>query len=41
MHPVAGQGLNTGFKDAYKLSQSLRGDLNTKNLETLINDYKQ
>ena len=40
MHPVAGQGLNTGFRDAYKLSQSLRDDLNTKNLETLINDYK-
>jgi 2-octaprenyl-6-methoxyphenol hydroxylase len=41
MHPVAGQGLNTGFRDAYQLSQSLRDDLNTKNLETLINDYKQ
>jgi 2-octaprenyl-6-methoxyphenol hydroxylase len=41
MHPVAGQGLNTGFKDAYKLSQFLRDDLNTKNLEILINDYKQ
>jgi 2-octaprenyl-6-methoxyphenol hydroxylase len=41
MHPVAGQGLNTGFRDAYKLSQSLRDDFNTKSLETLINDYKQ
>ena len=41
MHPVAGQGLNTGFRDAYKLSQILKDDLNTKNLETLINDYKQ
>jgi 2-octaprenyl-6-methoxyphenol hydroxylase len=41
MHPVAGQGLNTGFRDAYKLSRSLRDDFNTKNLETLINDYKK
>jgi len=40
MHPVAGQGLNTGLRDAYKLSQSIRDNLNTKSLETLIYDYK-
>ena len=40
MHPVAGQGLNTGFRDAYKLCKSLGDDLYTKNLETLVSDYK-
>ncbi|XOJ88973.1 FAD-dependent monooxygenase [Methylophilaceae bacterium Uisw_097] len=40
MHPVAGQGLNTGLRDAYKLNQSLIGGSKIKSLEALLNEYK-
>ena len=40
MHPVAGQGLNTGLRDAYKLNQSLIGRSKIKSLEALLNEYK-
>ena len=40
MHPVAGQGLNTGLRDAYKLNQSLIGGSKIKSLEALLDEYK-
>ena len=40
MHPVAGQGLNTGLRDAYKLNQSLIGRSKIKSLEALLDEYK-
>ncbi len=40
MHPVAGQGLNTGLRDAYKLNQSLIDHSKIKNLEALLDEYK-
>ena len=40
MHPVAGQGLNTGLRDAYKLNQSLIGGSKIKSLEALLDVYK-
>ena len=41
MHPVAGQGLNTGLRDAYKLNQSLIDHTKIKSLEALLDEYKQ
>ena len=41
MHPVAGQGLNTGLRDAYKLNQSLIDRSKIKSLEALLDEYKQ
>ncbi len=41
MHPVAGQGLNTGLRDAYKLNQSLIDGSKIKSLEALLDEYKQ
>ena len=41
MHPVAGQGLNTGLKDASKLNQSLIDHTKLKSLEALLDEYKQ
>ena len=40
MHPVAGQGLNTGLRDAYKLNQSLIDGSKIKSLEALLDEYK-
>ena len=40
MHPVAGQGLNTGLRDAYKLNQSLIDHSKIKSLEALLDEYK-
>ncbi|MBT4182996.1 MAG: 2-octaprenyl-6-methoxyphenyl hydroxylase [Nitrosomonadales bacterium] len=40
MHPVAGQGLNTGIRDAYKLNKSLIESTHTKTLITLLDEYK-
>ncbi|MCK9508512.1 MAG: FAD-dependent monooxygenase [Pigmentiphaga sp.] len=39
LHPVAGQGLNLGLRDAAQLAQSLRGRLDTAAPETLLSDY--
>ena len=41
MHPVAGQGLNTGLRDAYKLNQSLIYHSKIKNLDAVLDEYKQ
>ncbi len=41
MHPVAGQGLNTGLRDAFKLNQLLMDHTKIKSLEALFEEYKQ
>ncbi len=41
MHPVAGQGLNIGLRDAYKLYESLIDDTRVKSIEALLDEYKQ
>jgi 2-octaprenyl-6-methoxyphenol hydroxylase len=41
MHPVAGQGLNTGLRDAYMLNQSLINYTKVESLEALLDEYKQ
>lgn len=40
MHPVAGQGLNTGFKDAFELDKYLKKFIGKKNLGLILDDYK-
>ena len=40
MHPVAGQGLNTGFKDAFELDKLLKKFIGKKNLGLILDDYK-
>ena len=37
MHPVAGQGLNTGFKDAYKLNKAIKKFNDDKDLKSIKN----
>ena len=41
MHPVAGQGLNTGFKDAYKLNKAIKKFNDDKDLESILDGYKK
>ena len=41
MHPVAGQGLNTGLRDAFKLNQLLMDHTKIKSLEAVFEEYKQ
>ena len=40
MHPVAGQGLNTGFKDAFELDKLLKKFIDKKNLGLVLDNYK-
>ena len=41
MHPVAGQGLNTGFKDAYKLNKAIKKFNDDKDLQSILDGYKK
>ena len=41
MHPVAGQGLNTGFKDAYKLNKAIKKFNDDKDLQSMLDGYKK
>ncbi|MBT5166497.1 MAG: 2-octaprenyl-6-methoxyphenyl hydroxylase [Nitrosomonadales bacterium] len=41
MHPVAGQGLNTGFKDAYKLNKAIKKFNDDIDLQSILDGYKK